>query len=191
MANQTNNNPLMQEFNQNLEVVYVDDEEQNTFVFNRQFGDKYNLKLFHKPLEAHDYIKNNEKVAVVITDQSMPNMSGLELANNVWVTCPYIQFIMITGNPENDDQLMYKSLKGRKFYDFISKPLNFEKNFNEYDNIIRNCIHQFCLNTLKHRYNEGMAILMSMTNTTTLMSQMLAISVVGLLKKPLISITKR
>jgi hypothetical protein len=56
-------------------VVYVDDEEENLFIFNRKFGKRLNLKTFTEPFKALDYIRGEENVALVITDEVMPLMS--------------------------------------------------------------------------------------------------------------------
>jgi hypothetical protein len=37
--------------------------------------------------------------------------------------------ILVTGNPQGDDELMYNSLRHGKFHDFISKPLDLETDF--------------------------------------------------------------
>ncbi len=128
----TNKNPL---------VVYVDDEEDNLFVFNRKLGKKITLKTFTKPLEALEFIRTNSDVALVITDEVMPLMGGNELCDEVHKTKPYLKFILITGNPDDDSNLLYKSLRHNRFYEFINKPLDLENKSEEYLNLVLGLIY--------------------------------------------------
>src|SRR5690606_11524153 len=100
-------------------IVYVDDEEENLFVFVRKFGKRLNLKTFTDPLEALEFIRHEDSVALVITDEVMPRLSGNQLCDEVHKTKPDMRFILITGNPNSDEDLLYKSLKKNRFYDFI------------------------------------------------------------------------
>lgn len=108
-------------------LVYVDDEKSNTYLFADQFEDKFNIKVFNDPKEAEHFVLVNDSVLLVVTDQQMPLLNGLNLAENIKKNKPFLSFIMLTANPENDRDLMYKSLKNNLFYDFLQKPLEFEK----------------------------------------------------------------
>lgn len=115
-----------------VEVVYVDDESENIFVFKRKFGKRLNLKTFEDPVEALNYILLNPKVGLVITDEVMPKLSGNELCDEVKKSKPNMKFILITGNPNQDEDLMYHSLRKNRFYEFISKPVDFESKGEDY-----------------------------------------------------------
>ena len=123
-------------------VVYVDDEEENLFIFRRKFGKDFNLKLFSDPQEALEYINSNSEVALVITDEVMPGLRGNKLCEEVRKAKPFMKFLLITGNPENDDSLMYKSLRQGRFYDFIQKPVDFDGKRKEYLELINSLIHK-------------------------------------------------
>jgi len=117
-------------------VVYVDDEEENLFIFRRKFGKDLNLKLFSDPQEALDFINSNSEVALVITDEVMPGLRGNQLCEEVRKAKPFMKFILITGNPENDENLMYKSLRRGRFYEFIQKPVDFDGKREKYLELI-------------------------------------------------------
>ncbi len=117
-------------------VVYVDDEEENLFVFNRKFGKRLNLKTFSDPETALEFIKTNENVKLVITDEVMPQMSGNELCDQVHQAKPLMKFILITGNPNGDEDLMHRALRKNRFYEFINKPVDFDKKGEEYLDLI-------------------------------------------------------
>jgi CheY-like chemotaxis protein len=113
-------------------TVYVDDEEENIFVFKRKYGKRLNLKTFTSPTEALAFIKASDDVALVITDEVMPGMGGNELCDAVHAFKPLMKFVLMTGNPNSDGDLMYRSLSRNRFYDFINKPVDFEKKGEEY-----------------------------------------------------------
>jgi CheY-like chemotaxis protein len=117
---------------QNPVVVYVDDEEENLFVFRRRYAKRVNLRTFSDPQEALAFIKENSEVVLVLTDESMPGMSGNQLCDHVHLSKPFLKFVLITGNPGGDDNLMHRSLRHGRFYDFINKPLDFDKKGEEY-----------------------------------------------------------
>ena len=117
---------------QNPVVVYVDDEEENLFVFRRKYGKRINLRTFSDPAEALAFIKDSPDVVLVLTDESMPVMSGNELCDEVHRTKPFLKFVLITGNPGGDENLMHRSLRHGRFYDFINKPLDFDRKGEEY-----------------------------------------------------------
>jgi CheY-like chemotaxis protein len=113
-------------------VVYVDDEEENLFVFRRKYAKRINLRTFSNPEEALAFIKDSPDVVLVLTDESMPHMSGNQLCDQVHLTKPFLKFVLITGNPGGDENLMHRSLRHGRFYDFINKPLDFDKKGEEY-----------------------------------------------------------
>jgi CheY-like chemotaxis protein len=108
-----------------FEVVYVDDESENLFVFRRVFEKDFPVKCFESPVQALDYIRTNPKVRLVITDEVMPEMNGNTLRDKVAELKPDMKFILITGNPESDNNLMYKTLAKNRFFDFMQKPVDF------------------------------------------------------------------
>lgn len=107
-------------------VVYVDDEEENIFIFKRKYGKQLNIRAFSDSREALAFIKENDDVALVITDEAMPYYGGNALCDEVKKSKPEMKFILMTGNPNSDGDLMYRSLRSNRFYDFINKPVDFE-----------------------------------------------------------------
>jgi DNA-binding NtrC family response regulator len=124
-------------------VVYVDDEEENLFIFKRKFASAFSLRSFSDPMEALEFILTNNDVALVVTDEVMPKLSGNELCDKVHESKPNLKFILITGNPNSDDDLMYRSLRYNRFYEFINKPMDFEGKGREYLHLIQGVIRNF------------------------------------------------
>jgi CheY-like chemotaxis protein len=121
-------------------VVYVDDEEENLFIFKRKFSKDLNIKTFTNPAEALAFIVSNQDVALVITDEVMPGLKGNQLCDEVHKVKPFMKFILITGNPENDSDLMYNTLRKNRFFEFFQKPVDFDKKREEYLNMIKGII---------------------------------------------------
>jgi len=113
-------------------VVYVDDEVENLFVFRRKYGKRFNLRTYSKPEEALTFILESPDVVLVLTDESMPGMTGNQLCDQVHLTKPFLKFVLITGNPGGDENLLHRSLRHGRFYDFINKPLDFDRKGEEY-----------------------------------------------------------
>lgn len=107
-------------------AVLVDDEEENLFVFKRRFASALKFKTFTDPREALEFVKMTPEVRLVVTDQSMPHLSGLQLACEIRKVKPEMRFIMITGNPDGESDLRYNALSSNRFFDFLNKPLNLE-----------------------------------------------------------------
>lgn len=113
-------------------VVYVDDEEENLFVFRRKFGKRINLRTYSDPREALAFVLENPDVVLVLTDEVMPGMTGNQLCDEIHKSKPFLKLILITGNPGGDENLLHRSLRFGRFYDFINKPLDFEKKGEDY-----------------------------------------------------------
>lgn len=112
-------------------MVYVDDEDSNLFVFKRRFEKYFSIRYFSSALAALDFILNDPNVALVLTDEVMPEMSGNQLCDRVHEVKPFLKFILLTGNPNNQDDLSYHTLRKNRFFEFLQKPLDFENRHDE------------------------------------------------------------
>lgn len=82
-------------------ILYVDDEYANRVVFEQTFGKKFRVKCVSSGDEALDVI-GKESVAVLVTDQRMPGMSGDELLTRAKVLSPDTLRIVITAYSDVD-----------------------------------------------------------------------------------------
>lgn len=63
----------------NISILYVDDEEINLLLFERSFGQKYNVYSASSGQEGLDILEKYKKeIDVVISDMRMINMNGIE-----------------------------------------------------------------------------------------------------------------
>jgi signal transduction histidine kinase len=76
-------------------IVYVDDERPNRVVFEQSFTSKFNVRVLPSAQAALELLRQ-ETVAVLITDQRMPEMSGHELLVKVKQLYPETIRVVIT-----------------------------------------------------------------------------------------------
>ena len=61
-----------------IKVLYVDDEENNLMSFKACFRLKYQVFIAISAKEALAVLEKNPDIQVVITDQRMPEITGVE-----------------------------------------------------------------------------------------------------------------
>jgi signal transduction histidine kinase len=82
-------------------IVYVDDERANRIVFEQSFGKRFNVRTLASAKDALELLRQ-ESVAVLITDQRMPEMTGHELLTRVKQQYPDIVRVVITAYGDLD-----------------------------------------------------------------------------------------
>ena len=102
-----------------ITVLYVDDEENNLMSFKATFRMKYNVLLALSGDEALR-IMQARPVEIIITDQRMPNMTGIEFLENVLKKFPDPMRILLTGY--TDMNAVIDAVNLGKIYHYHSKP---------------------------------------------------------------------
>jgi signal transduction histidine kinase/CheY-like chemotaxis protein len=109
--------------NHSVTICVIDDDPDICDVLSQELRlIGYRVQSFSSSLQAWQYLKGNmNEIDVMITDYGMPEMSGLELANNVLTEKPLMPIIIFTGY---SDRLQNKNdlPKGNTF--LFKKPLN-------------------------------------------------------------------
>lgn len=101
------------------EILYVDDERDNLAVFQATFEDHFSVLCLSSGEEALEVLERTP-VPVVVADQRMPGMSGVELFEILRQRHPHTKRIILTGYI--DPSAMLDAInKGRAFY-FLTKP---------------------------------------------------------------------
>ncbi|HZU31532.1 MAG TPA: PAS domain S-box protein, partial [Candidatus Angelobacter sp.] len=87
-------------------LLYVDDEEALVMLARRTLGKLgYQVTGYTSPMEALQAFKKDPfQFAAVVTDLSMPGMSGAELAREVLQTRPNIPVVMMSGYLRPEDE---------------------------------------------------------------------------------------
>jgi len=102
-------------------VLFVDDEEKTRKYFCRLFGEKFNIITANDGMQAVELFKENiDQVAVVVTDQRMPNMTGSQLLEKVSELKPSCIRILSTAYADIDTAIEAVNKGG--LYQYITKP---------------------------------------------------------------------
>lgn len=107
-----------------ISVLYVDDEENNLFSFKATFRIKYQVHTAISGAEALRILET-KPVHVIITDQRMPEMTGVEFLEKVLVKYPDPMRILLTGYA--DMGAVVDAVNKGKIFHYLAKPWNEEE----------------------------------------------------------------
>ncbi|HTN16650.1 MAG TPA: response regulator [Chitinophagaceae bacterium] len=100
-------------------ILYVDDEENNLISFKATFRIKYKVLTAISGDEAMKVLGEN-KVEIIITDQRMPHMTGVEFLEKVLVSYPDTMRILLTGY--TDMAAVVEAINKGKIFHYLTKP---------------------------------------------------------------------
>jgi signal transduction histidine kinase len=83
-------------------VLYVDDDRSNVVVFRAAFGEEFDLVCAESGAAALEILERDREIAVLLTDQRMPGMSGVQLAEIAKKRFPDVVRYLITAYTELD-----------------------------------------------------------------------------------------
>lgn len=104
-------------------ILYIDDEENNLTSFKSTFRRDYHIYVAASGDEALD-IMEKHNIQVVITDQRMPDMSGIEFLEKIVPLYPECMRMIMTGFSDMD--AIIQAINKGNIYRYISKPWNRE-----------------------------------------------------------------
>jgi DNA-binding NtrC family response regulator len=100
-------------------VLFVDDEENIVNTLRMLCKSKFNVYTATSGAKALEIIKNNQ-IQVIVSDQRMPEMQGIELLREVRQASPHTMRIMLTGYA--DLAAIIGSINDGEIYRYIYKP---------------------------------------------------------------------
>ncbi len=106
-----------------IRVLYVDDEENNLLSFRAAFRREFHVHTAVSGMEALELLSSNE-VHVVITDQRMPAMTGVEFLQQVIPLYPDPIRILLTGY--SDINAVIDAINKGEVYRYLTKPWDTE-----------------------------------------------------------------
>ena len=117
------------EYVKNKHIMVIDDEEGITgFLSILLKNSGYRVSPYNNPIAAINAFKSNpETYDLVITDQTMPKLSGLELSEKLLTIKPGLPIILCTGYSEKANEVVAKEVGIIKF---MEKPVNTKKLLN-------------------------------------------------------------
>jgi len=104
-------------------ILYVDDIENNLILFEVLFKDHFNVSIADSGKKALGLMREKE-FAVLISDQSMPEMSGTELMEIVKTEFPDMMRFILTAY--TDYKTVVDSINKGEIYGFFNKPFDSE-----------------------------------------------------------------
>lgn len=110
--------------NNKITILYVDDEMNNLISFKAVFRIKYNVLTAISGEDAIKLLKNNT-VDIIITDQRMPNMTGVEFLESILDEHPDPIRILLTGYA--DMNAVIDAVNKGKIFHYLTKPWNEEE----------------------------------------------------------------
>jgi len=108
----------------NINILYVDDEMNNLISFKALFRIKYNVLIALSGKEAIKLLDEND-VHIIITDQRMPEMTGVEFLESILDKHSEPMRILLTGYA--DLNAVIDAVNKGKIFHYLSKPWNEEE----------------------------------------------------------------
>lgn len=105
--------------NNDATVLFVDDEPGILATMRMLFRGKYNLLFANSGAEALEIIRS-QKVDVIVSDQRMPQMTGVELLKAVRAASENTMRILLTGY--SDLHSIVGSINEGEIFRFVNKP---------------------------------------------------------------------
>ena len=105
--------------NSNYSILYVDDEKNNLLIFKDTFRRNYNVFTASSAKEGAEILKK-EKIDIILSDQRMPNITGVEFFKQTLKDYPNINRILITGY--TDFKAIKSAINDAKIYQYVQKP---------------------------------------------------------------------
>ena len=104
----------------NPKLLVIDDEPDNLDLLFRTFYREYQVLRANSGLEALELLDREGEVAVIISDQRMPIMSGTEFLSQMAVKYPDTMRIILTGYTDVEE--LVEAINTCKVFKYVTKP---------------------------------------------------------------------
>lgn len=102
-------------------IMYVDDEPQTVSNFEAYFSDTFDVVVATSGEEAWEiFSEDMDRFAIVMTDQRMPNSTGVELLEKIKAARPRILRILATAYSDLDAAI--SAVNSGAIYKYVTKP---------------------------------------------------------------------
>lgn len=102
-----------------IRILYVDDEVHNLHAFKATFRRDFEVSIAESGPEAIDIFKS-KPIDIVLTDQRMPGMTGIDLLVELKKIDPEPMRILITGY--SDINAVIDAINKGQVYRYLNKP---------------------------------------------------------------------
>jgi response regulator RpfG family c-di-GMP phosphodiesterase len=104
-----------------INVLYLDDESHNLTAFRAAFRRDFHVHVTTEPTEAVRILRE-QPIEVIISDQKMPSLSGVEFFELIMPDYPDPIRMLLTGHADID--AVIDAINKGQIYKYISKPWN-------------------------------------------------------------------
>jgi response regulator RpfG family c-di-GMP phosphodiesterase len=111
--------------NQKIRILYVDDEVGNLVGFKSTFRQLYDIKTAVSGKEGIEILDANPDIEIIITDQRMPEMTGVEFLSAIKEKHAEPIRILLTGY--TDFSALVEAINKGQIYRYLQKPWNEEE----------------------------------------------------------------
>lgn len=132
-----------------IKVLYVDDEVNNLQAFKATFRRDYQIFLAESAEEGRQLLKEQE-VDVIITDQRMPEETGVDFLESIIPLYPFPIRILLTGY--SDIQAVIDAINKGKVYHYLTKP--WEEEYLR--NVVKNAYEVYALRKENRQLTESL-----------------------------------
>jgi response regulator RpfG family c-di-GMP phosphodiesterase len=134
-------------------VLLVDDEPDNLNVLRSILGNRYNILQATDGQEALNLVQNlpdPKKLTLVVTDQRMPRLTGVQLCEQLCEILPDTIRIIVTGYIDID--AIVDSVNRAQIYKFVIKP--FDRH--DFELTVQNAIESYEMKRKFDDYVQGL-----------------------------------
>ena len=110
--------------NPKIKILVVDDEPDNLDLLYRTFHKEYKVLRAESGPAALEILAKEGEVAVIISDQRMPKMSGTEFLSLTAAQYPDVIRIILTGYTDVED--LVEAINAGKVFKYVTKPWDAE-----------------------------------------------------------------
>lgn len=103
-----------------IKVLYIDDEANNLISFKASFRFDYNIYLANNTDEAIKHLSEHADISVILSDQKMPDKTGVEFFEEIRNLYPNPVRILITGYA--DIESVISAINRGHVFRYIKKP---------------------------------------------------------------------
>lgn len=111
--------------NSGINILYVDDEKGNCDYFKSAFRREHIIHTAYSGVEALEILQKSENISLILTDQRMPEMSGVEFLEQSLKIVPEAIRVLVTGY--SDMKTVIDAINKGQVYHYIPKPWSYDE----------------------------------------------------------------
>jgi len=111
--------------NENITILYVDDETINLQIFEINFRKKYKVITAMSGKEGLEKLEGHNDILVVVSDMKMPGMNGIEFIKKAKETHEHVVYFILTGFDITEE--ISDAIKDNTINQYFRKPFNMKE----------------------------------------------------------------